>query len=134
MNPFQLLSMFPTVYFGRHLLSPKVEYSKAERVKVETETPLEIYADGELVCETPAEISIAPGALRVVPRPHSGYFFSRPYFASSARFSSSTLNARLTQESPLPVQSVFSHQTRDFRVGRLPLRSHAANLIFGRCR
>lgn len=66
MNPFELLGMFPTVYFGRHLLSPKVEYSKAERVKVETETPLEIYADGEFVCETPAEISIAPGALRVI--------------------------------------------------------------------
>jgi len=66
MSPFQLLSMFPTVYFGRHLLSPKVEYSKAERVKVETETPLQIYADGEFVCETPAEISIAPDALRVI--------------------------------------------------------------------
>ncbi len=66
MNPFELLGMFPTVYFGRHLLSPKVEYLKAERVKVETETPLEIYADGEFVCETPAEISIAPGALRVI--------------------------------------------------------------------
>jgi diacylglycerol kinase family enzyme len=33
---------------------------------VETETPLEIYADGEFVCETPAEISIAPGVLRVI--------------------------------------------------------------------
>jgi diacylglycerol kinase (ATP) len=61
--------MFPTVYFGRHLLSPKVEYSKAKRVHVETETPLEIYADGEFVCETPAEISVAPGALRVITAP-----------------------------------------------------------------
>lgn len=66
MNPFKLVWMFPTVYFGRHLLSPQVEYSKAERVKVETETPLEIYADGEFVCETPAEISIAKSALRVI--------------------------------------------------------------------
>ncbi len=66
MNPFELLSMFPTVYFGQHLLSSKVEYSKAERVWVETETPLEIYADGEFVCETPAEISVAAQALRVI--------------------------------------------------------------------
>ena len=66
MNPFELLCMFPTVYFGRHLLSPKVEYSKAERVKLETGTPLEIYADGEIVCETPADVSIAPSALRVI--------------------------------------------------------------------
>jgi diacylglycerol kinase (ATP) len=66
MNPFHLISMFPTVYFGHHLLSPKVEYFKAERVIVETETPIEIYADGEFVCETPVEISIAAGALRVL--------------------------------------------------------------------
>lgn len=66
MNPLKLLYMFPTVYFGRHLLSPQVEHSKAERVQVDTETPLEIYADGEFVCETPAEISIAPGVLRVI--------------------------------------------------------------------
>jgi diacylglycerol kinase (ATP) len=66
LNPFGFLCMFPSVYFGHHLLSPKVEYSKAERVIVETETPLEIYADGEFVCETPAEISIAASALRVI--------------------------------------------------------------------
>jgi diacylglycerol kinase (ATP) len=66
MNPFHLFCMFPTVYFGRHLLSPKVEYSRAERVYVQAETPVEIYADGEFVCETPAEISVAAGALRVI--------------------------------------------------------------------
>ena len=77
MNPFHLFCMFPTVYFGHHLLSPKVEYSKAERVLVETETAQEIYADGESVCETPAEISIAPGALRVItPERSSGPFHS----------------------------------------------------------
>jgi diacylglycerol kinase (ATP) len=66
LNPLNLLYMFPTVYFGRHLRSPKVEYSRVQRVRVETDTPLDIYADGEFVCETPAEISVAPGALRVI--------------------------------------------------------------------
>jgi diacylglycerol kinase (ATP) len=66
MNPFELFCMFPTVYSGGHLLSPKVGYSKTERVRVETEPPLEIYADGEFVCETPAEISVAAKALRVI--------------------------------------------------------------------
>ena len=66
MNPLHLLCMFPTAYFGHHLLSPKVEYSKTERVVVQTETPLDIYADGELMCETPAEISVAPRSLRVI--------------------------------------------------------------------
>lgn len=69
MNPFKLFCMFPTVYFGRHLLMPEVEYSRAERVSVQTETPIEIYADGEYVCETPAEISVAAGALRVICSP-----------------------------------------------------------------
>jgi diacylglycerol kinase (ATP) len=66
LNPFHLFCIFPTVYFGRHLRSHKVEYSKAERVKLQTETPLEIYADGEFVCETPAEISVAKRALHVI--------------------------------------------------------------------
>jgi diacylglycerol kinase (ATP) len=66
LSPLKLLSMFPTVYFGRHLLLPEVEYSRAERVRVETETPLDLYADGEFVCRTPAEISVAAGALRVI--------------------------------------------------------------------
>lgn len=66
LNPFELFCMFPTVYFGRHLLNPKVEYSRAERVHVQTETPLDIYADGEFVCQTPADISVAAGTLRVI--------------------------------------------------------------------
>jgi len=65
-NPFKLFCMFPTVYFGRHLRFPEVEYSRARRVRIETDIPLEIYADGEFVCETPAEISIAAAALRVI--------------------------------------------------------------------
>ena len=65
-NPFKLFCMFPTVYFGHHLWMSEVEYSQAESVRVETEPPLEIYADGEFVCETPVEIAVARGALRVI--------------------------------------------------------------------
>jgi len=66
LNPLELFCLFPTVYFGRHLLSHKVECSKAENVRLETEIPLEIYADGEFVCKTPAEISAAAGALNII--------------------------------------------------------------------
>jgi diacylglycerol kinase family enzyme len=58
--------MFPTVYFGRHLRVREVDYFQASRVRVETETPLDLYADGEYVCQTPAEIGIAPAALKVL--------------------------------------------------------------------
>jgi diacylglycerol kinase (ATP) len=66
MSPFKLFCMFPTVYFGHHLRVSEVKYSQAGRVRVETKPPLEIYADGEFVCQTPVEITVAAGALRVI--------------------------------------------------------------------
>ncbi|MFZ0307594.1 MAG: diacylglycerol kinase family protein [Candidatus Sulfotelmatobacter sp.] len=65
-DPFKLACMFPTVYFGRHLRIREVEYFQTRRVRVETERPLDVYADGEFVCRTPVEVAVQPGALRVV--------------------------------------------------------------------
>jgi len=66
MNKFKLFCLFPTVYFGRHLSVPQVEYFQTERLRLETETPLEVYADGEYVCRTPIEVGVARAALRVI--------------------------------------------------------------------
>jgi diacylglycerol kinase (ATP) len=65
-NPLKLALMFPTVYFGRHLNVRGVEYFQAERARVETETPLDIYADGEFVCRTPVEVAVEHRALKVL--------------------------------------------------------------------
>ena len=65
-NKFKLFCLFPTVYFGRHLSMKEVEYLQTSRLSVETEKPLEVYADGEYVCKTPIEIGIAQQALRVI--------------------------------------------------------------------
>lgn len=65
-NPLRLLYLFPTVYSGRHLKIREVEYSQATRVRVETERPLDIYADGEFVCQTPVEIGVRRAALTVI--------------------------------------------------------------------
>ncbi len=65
-NKFKLFCAFPTIYFGRHLGLNEVEYSQAERVRVETEHPLDVYADGEYVCQTPVEVSLRRNALRVI--------------------------------------------------------------------
>ena len=65
-DPFKLFCMFPTVYSGRHLNIPEVEYFQASRVRVETERPLDVYADGEYVCRTPVEVGVQRGALRVI--------------------------------------------------------------------
>jgi diacylglycerol kinase (ATP) len=65
-DPFKLVCMFPTVYFGRHLSIREVEHFKAERLRVETEAPLDIYADGEFVWKTPVEIAVERRVLRVL--------------------------------------------------------------------
>ncbi len=65
-NPFKFFCMFPTVYSGKHLSIREVEYFHSPRVRVETEHPLDVYADGEYVCRTPVEIRIQPAALKVI--------------------------------------------------------------------
>ena len=62
----KLLCLFPTVFFGRHLKIAEVEYFQAERLRLETEKPADVYADGEFVCRTPIEVSVARQALRVI--------------------------------------------------------------------
>jgi diacylglycerol kinase (ATP) len=65
-NKVRLSYLFPSVYFGRHLDVPEVEYFQGESLRLETERQLDVYADGEYVCHTPIEVGIAPGALHVV--------------------------------------------------------------------
>ncbi len=65
-NPFKLACMFPTVYLGRHLCIREVSYFQAERLRAETEAPLDVYADGEYVCRTPVEVGVLRGALKVL--------------------------------------------------------------------
>lgn len=66
MNKVRLSCLFPIVYFGQHLKIPEVEYFQGERLRLETERPLEVYADGEYVCHTPIEVGIEAAALQVV--------------------------------------------------------------------
>jgi len=66
MGRLKLFCLFPTVYFGEHLGFREVEYSQAETARLETESPIDVYADGEYVCQTPVEFSVARNALKVV--------------------------------------------------------------------
>jgi diacylglycerol kinase (ATP) len=65
-NKLKLFCLFPTIYFGLHLRIQQVEYFQTERLRLETEKRLDVYADGEYVCRTPIEVSVARGALRVI--------------------------------------------------------------------
>jgi diacylglycerol kinase family enzyme len=68
MNAFRLASLFPSVYFGKHLGVREVDYFRAAKVLVETERPCDLYADGEYVCSTPAYVGVQRAAMRVVAR------------------------------------------------------------------
>jgi diacylglycerol kinase (ATP) len=63
---FKLFCLFPKVYFGRHLDMHEVDYFQTSRLRLETEHPLDVYADGEFVCQTPVDVSVAPRALSVI--------------------------------------------------------------------
>jgi diacylglycerol kinase (ATP) len=65
-DPFKLFCMFPSVYYGKHLKIHEVDYFSAGRVRIETEHPLDVYADGEYVCRTPIEMAVQPAALKVI--------------------------------------------------------------------
>ena len=65
-DKLKLFCLFPTVYFGKHLAMKEVTYLKSPGVRIEAEVPRDVYADGEYVCQTPVEISVAPAALKVI--------------------------------------------------------------------
>jgi diacylglycerol kinase (ATP) len=65
-DPLRLLRLFPTVYSGNHLNVREVEYFHADRLRVETEQPMDVYADGEYVCPTPVEVAVREKALKVI--------------------------------------------------------------------
>ena len=66
MAKVRLLRLFPSVYSGRHLKVPEVKYFQAGRLRIETEEPTEVYADGEYVCPTPVEVTVEGAALKVI--------------------------------------------------------------------
>jgi diacylglycerol kinase (ATP) len=69
-----LLRLFPSVYSGRHLNLPEVKYFQADRLRIETEKPSEVYADGEYVCPTPVEVTVERAALKmIVPVSRAGW-------------------------------------------------------------
>ncbi len=65
MSVSRILRVFPRVYWGGHLTHPGVFSYRTGSLSMETERPVVMFADGEPVGETPAEIIAVPGALRV---------------------------------------------------------------------
>lgn len=65
------LAVFPKVFRGTHVGHPAVELSTVHRVGVGGPGVV-VYADGERVARGPVDISVVPGALRVLADPGAG--------------------------------------------------------------
>jgi diacylglycerol kinase (ATP) len=62
----KLSLLFPSVYFGKHLAMKEVDYFQTEGLRISTVRPMDVYADGEYVCRTPIEVTLAPKSLSVI--------------------------------------------------------------------
>jgi diacylglycerol kinase (ATP) len=58
-------TMLPKVYRGRHIPHRNIVELRGRRFRVESERPLPVEADGEVLGTTDATIEIVPGALRL---------------------------------------------------------------------
>jgi diacylglycerol kinase (ATP) len=57
---------FPRVFKGTHTTHPKVEMRRAEHILVETDRPLPVLVDGDVVGTTPVEFKMHKHAIRVM--------------------------------------------------------------------
>jgi diacylglycerol kinase (ATP) len=72
-SKLKVLFCLPIIYFGGHTRLKEVEYFQARRVRIESNPVLDLYADGELVCRTPVDISLQPKSLPVIVPPEGCY-------------------------------------------------------------
>ncbi|MCW5940978.1 MAG: diacylglycerol kinase family lipid kinase [Fimbriimonadaceae bacterium] len=63
---FEFLRAFPSVFRGKHTEHPKYLHRHARWVRVESDPPMPVLVDGEVVGTTPATFTIRPRAIRVL--------------------------------------------------------------------
>ncbi len=63
---WRFLSAFPKVFRGTHVLEPSVSVRTCRAVRLDADRPFRVFADGDPIAELPCEITVAPGALRLL--------------------------------------------------------------------
>jgi diacylglycerol kinase (ATP) len=66
LSRFNFLRIFPRVFAGTHVTDPRVRIVRAKKVRIEADTDLVAYGDGERIAALPLDIEVVPGALRVL--------------------------------------------------------------------
>jgi diacylglycerol kinase (ATP) len=63
---WNILLHYPKIMAGTHVRLPVISTFAAESIKIETDTPQPVYADGEYIGTTPCAVSVAPHSLPVL--------------------------------------------------------------------
>jgi YegS/Rv2252/BmrU family lipid kinase len=61
-----LTVLLPRIFKGTYLEMPEVHVARTRRLRVDSDRPFVVYADGDPIGRTPASIEVLPGAIRVL--------------------------------------------------------------------
>ncbi|MCB1584191.1 MAG: diacylglycerol kinase family lipid kinase [Xanthomonadales bacterium] len=61
----KILTLFPTIYSGKHVNYKEVETHKVKSITIKTPQPMPLMPDGEFIGETPVTIACLPSALKL---------------------------------------------------------------------
>ena len=65
LKPLKLLFIFGTVYFGWHSRLKEVTLLEGKNIRVESDQPMTIHADGEIIGQTPLKVSVLNKEIRI---------------------------------------------------------------------
>ena len=57
------------VFKGTHVDEQNVSFDRGKRIEISADRPFDVYADGDPIAQLPVEITVDPGALRVIAPP-----------------------------------------------------------------
>jgi diacylglycerol kinase (ATP) len=74
LSPLEILRVLPRLAIKGELETKRLHRYEVTQIRIETERPCALQADGEIIGQTPVEIRVVPQAIRVwcPPRPASG--------------------------------------------------------------
>lgn len=58
--------LLPRIFTGRHVHLPEVRFLATRKFRIESETPIEMWADGERITHTPALVEAVPQAVHII--------------------------------------------------------------------
>lgn len=62
----RMLTLVPKVLRGRHADQPEVQLIRTTHLTIESDEPLDLWADGERIAQTPVTIDVLPGCIDVL--------------------------------------------------------------------